>query len=162
MTHDFGVVVFIDSDGEPVDPELLRIHSAGHSGSGNYVWGRWRPAALDELVKTWPARSESKPEGEIWWQPPLDEPRLARKSAGSLVNRQRRSSTWQSSPPASPTAFAPYNSAALTVRNGLRRGLTSLSNLRLCHSGTRQGSGRAPGQAINHRLGSVCLFAGGF
>lgn len=90
MTRDYGIVVFLDCDGEPVDPELLRAHYAGHPDNVDYVWGRWRPATLDELVKTWPARSGSKPESQVWWQPSLDELRVARKAARAIERRTSR------------------------------------------------------------------------
>ncbi|TPJ81880.1 hypothetical protein FJ434_20470 [Mesorhizobium sp. B2-5-13] len=92
MTRDYGVVAFTDCDGEPVAPELLRTHYPGHPGADDYVWGRWRLAGLDELVKTWPARKGSKrASDDVWWQPTLDELRVARKAARALERRRRRS-----------------------------------------------------------------------
>jgi hypothetical protein len=92
MTRDYGVVAFTDCDGEPVAPELLRTHYPGHPRADDYVWGKWRPAGLDELVKTWPARKGSKRAAEdVWWQPTLDELRVARKAARALERRRHRS-----------------------------------------------------------------------
>lgn len=91
MTRDYGVVAFTECDGEPVAAELLRTHYPGHPGADDYVWGRWRPAGLDELVKTWPARKGSKRAAEdVWWQPTLDELRVARKAARALERRRHR------------------------------------------------------------------------
>ncbi|MGO4832187.1 hypothetical protein AB4144_07805 [Rhizobiaceae sp. 2RAB30] len=92
MTRDYSVVVFTDCDGEPVDDELLLTHYPGHPEADDYVWGEWRPAGLEELVKTWPARKRSKlVADDVWWQPTLDELRVARKTARALERRRRRS-----------------------------------------------------------------------
>jgi hypothetical protein len=84
------MVVFIGCDGEPVDPETLRSSYPDMPVNDGYAWGQWRPATLDELVKTWPSRSDSKVaiESKIWWQPTLDELRLARKAASALERMQ--------------------------------------------------------------------------
>lgn len=92
MTRDYGVVAFTDCDGEPVSPELLREHYPGHPFVDDYVWGGWRPVGLEELVKTWPARKGSKRAmDDVWWQPTLDELRVARKAARALERRRRQS-----------------------------------------------------------------------
>lgn len=91
MTRDYGVVAFFDCDGEPVASELLRTHYPGHPEADDYVWGHWRPVGLDELVKTWPARKGSqRAVEEVWWQPALDELRVARKAARTLERRRGR------------------------------------------------------------------------
>jgi hypothetical protein len=89
MTRGYGMVVFIGCDGEPVDPEILRSHYTAMPASDDYIWGQWRPATLDELIKTWPSRSGSTAgsEGAVWWQPTLDELRVARKAARALERR---------------------------------------------------------------------------
>jgi hypothetical protein len=90
MTRSFGVVVFTGCDGEPVDDDILGSHYADFPGHHDYVWGRWRPAALDELIKTWPSRSGSETEIDdaLWWQPTLDDLRVARKAARGLERRR--------------------------------------------------------------------------
>lgn len=92
MTRDYGVIVFTRCDGEPVDTEILRKYYSGLLDNDGFVWGRWRPAGLDELIKTWPARPGSKPaiEGEVWWQPSLDELRIARRAARAFERRRSR------------------------------------------------------------------------
>jgi hypothetical protein len=62
----------------------------------DYVWGQWRPATLDELIKTWPSRSGfDATTNKIWWQPTLDELRLARKAARALERRHLSASAHQ-------------------------------------------------------------------
>lgn len=56
----------------------------------DYVWGRWRPADLDELIKTWPSRIEAEFDGALWWQPILDDLRIARKAGRGLESRRSR------------------------------------------------------------------------
>ena len=90
MTRSFGIVVFIGCDGEPADDDTLGSQYDGFPEHKDYVWGRWRPATLDELIKTWPSRRESN--GEInkalWWRPTLDDLRVARKAARGLERRR--------------------------------------------------------------------------
>ena len=82
MTHAYGIVVFTGTDGEWVDPELLGTHYAHLSRGGDYVWGSWRPATLEELVRTWPAKPGEEPASDaVWWQPSIDALRVARKAA---------------------------------------------------------------------------------
>jgi hypothetical protein len=90
MTQEYGIVIFTGYHGEPVDPEMLRSHYAGMPPGDDYVWGQWRPATLDELVKTWPSRSGPKAERAwaVWWQPTIDELRAARKRARTLERRR--------------------------------------------------------------------------
>jgi hypothetical protein len=91
MTRDYGVVAFTDCDDEPVALELLRTHYPGHPKADDYVWGRWRRAGLDELVKTWPARKgATRAADDVWWQPTIDELRVARKAARAREWRRRR------------------------------------------------------------------------
>lgn len=79
MTSGYGIVVFVGCDGEPVEPETLHVSYAVVLSAAVYVWGQWRPAKLDELVKTWPALSGSKLGREIWWQSTLEELRVAER-----------------------------------------------------------------------------------
>ncbi|MDB5527378.1 MAG: hypothetical protein JWR51_481 [Devosia sp.] len=90
MTRGYGVVVFTGCDGEAADPEILRTHYADMPADPDYVWGQWRPATLDELIKTWPSRAGSKAEVQaaVWWQPTIGELRAARK-AGRAMERRR-------------------------------------------------------------------------
>jgi hypothetical protein len=87
MTSKYGIVVFLDCDGEPVDPATLRSAYGDVPVTSVYVWGRWRAPTLDELVKTWPLRPGVEIERRIWWQPSLDELRVARKAA---ARRERK------------------------------------------------------------------------
>ncbi|WP_254019658.1 hypothetical protein [Mesorhizobium escarrei] len=91
MTSEYGIVVFVDCDGEPVNPATLRSSYSDVPVASDYVWGRWRPPTLDELVKTWPLRPGAAIERRIWWQPTLDELRVARKAA-ACRERKRASS----------------------------------------------------------------------
>lgn len=92
MTRSFGVVVFIGCDGESVDGDTLGSQYADFPEHHDYVWGRWRPADLDELIKTWPSRTGSTTEIDdaLWWQPTLDDLRVARKAARGLERRRGR------------------------------------------------------------------------
>jgi hypothetical protein len=89
MTRAYRIVVFTAFDGELVEPEILRAFYADLPPNDDYIWGRWRPARLEELVKTWPSRqaSQSNTAGVVWWQPTLDELRAARKAARALERR---------------------------------------------------------------------------
>jgi len=99
MTAAFGILVFIGSDGELVDPETLAAHYPDLPAGRAYVWGRWRPAEHSELIKTWPARPGSGAKGGgIWWQPTLDELRAARKAARALERRLDRAAAAKSRP----------------------------------------------------------------
>lgn len=88
MTSQYGIVVFVGCDGEPVDPAVLHASYAELTMIADLVWGQWRSAKLDELVKTWPSRSGSKIGREIWWQPTLEELRVARKAASKMERRR--------------------------------------------------------------------------
>lgn len=91
MTLAYGIVVFTGSDSEAVDLETLASQYTNIPVADHYVWGHWRSATLDELIRTWPARAGSKSEAEsgIWWQPTIDELRAARKAARASQQRQR-------------------------------------------------------------------------
>jgi hypothetical protein len=91
-TH-VGVVFFIGTDGELVDPATMSAFYFPMNEGGEYVWAAWRRGALEELVTTWPART---PPGQDeldrgWWIPTLEELRNARRDAKSRRRaRQRR------------------------------------------------------------------------
>jgi hypothetical protein len=80
-----GVVIFTDTHGELADPETVTSIYFNTGRGDEYVWAPRRPASLEELVTTLPART---PPGERelacgWWLPDLDELRTARQKARS-------------------------------------------------------------------------------
>lgn len=87
-----GVIIFTDTQGELTDSEVVTTFYFEPPPAEEYVWAAWRPASLEDLVKTWPART---PPGERevargWWVPDLDELRVARQKARSKRRAQRR------------------------------------------------------------------------
>jgi hypothetical protein len=89
-TEAYGIVVVFEITGELVDRDgLADIYPDLH---GDHVWGSWRVPSLDELVRTWPSRTESdeRERARGWWLPTLDELREARRTARS---RERRMAT---------------------------------------------------------------------
>lgn len=82
MTRVYGIVVFMAVDGELVPPEAQEVYY-GHLPTGrDYVWGSWRTATLGELIRTWPSKAKNPTDPQaIWWQPTIEELRLARKVA---------------------------------------------------------------------------------
>jgi hypothetical protein len=88
-TAAYGIVVITEVSGEIVDPEQVAEHHP--AATEEHVWAGWRPSTLDELVHTWPARSEPGEYERLrgWWNPTLDELREARRAAKS---RERRKS----------------------------------------------------------------------
>ena len=90
-TSAYGIVVVEDISGEIVDPELIAEH---HPDVGDeHVWAGWRPPSLDELIHTWPARSDPGDYESLrgWWQPTLEGLRDARRTAKSRERRRRNS-----------------------------------------------------------------------
>ncbi|WP_233284304.1 MULTISPECIES: hypothetical protein [Agrobacterium] len=102
-TAAYGILFITDVSGEIVDPEQVAEHHP--AATEEHVWAGWRPSILDELVHTWPARSEPGEYERLrgWWNPTLDELREARTSAKS---RERRKSEygWYCAPRRSPLA----------------------------------------------------------
>jgi hypothetical protein len=94
MTSRYGMVVFLGSDGEPTEEEVLSSFYPEIPITGDYVWAQWRPAQFDELIRTWPSRlgSKGRREGATWWPPTIEELRIARKAARRSERRQDRSS----------------------------------------------------------------------
>jgi hypothetical protein len=90
MTSEYGIVVFVGCDGEAVDPQIVQASYAKVPLGIDYIWGQWRPATLDELVKTWPARRGFQTSPVCWWQPTLDELRLARRTAARMERRKSK------------------------------------------------------------------------
>ncbi|MDX8449931.1 hypothetical protein [Mesorhizobium captivum] len=92
-TQQYGIVVFTGIAGELADaPELSAFYPQLTDAAVEHVWARWRPATLAELIKTWPARrpAGSSERSRGWWQPTLDELRIARRKARSLEQRRQR------------------------------------------------------------------------
>lgn len=90
-TSVYGIIVVDDISGEMVEPELIAEHHP--DASDEYVWAGWRPPTLDELIHTWPVRSEPGAYERLrgWWQPTLDELRDARRIAKSRARRKSSS-----------------------------------------------------------------------
>lgn len=90
-TAAYGIVVITDVSGEIVDPEQAAEHHP--AATEEHVWAGWRPSTLDELVRTWPARSERGKYERLrgWWNPTLDELREARRAAKSRERRKSES-----------------------------------------------------------------------
>ncbi len=87
-TTAFGIVVVTEITGELVDPEEVAEHHP--DADDEHVWAGWRAATLEELVHTWPARAQPGDYERLrgWWQPTLEELRIARTAAKSR-ERQR-------------------------------------------------------------------------
>lgn len=96
MTPPYGVVLVTDITGEYAEPEdIRRYYPHVTADTRDFVWARWRPASLLELVATWPARHRPN-DAEIdrgWWLPNLEELRAARSQARSLERRKQRATT---------------------------------------------------------------------
>ncbi|AJC78975.1 hypothetical protein IE4803_CH01760 [Rhizobium etli bv. phaseoli str. IE4803] len=82
----YGIVVFTDITGEPVDPHLVEDFYPGVDKDD--LWGYWRVPVLEELVRTWPAKTPL-PQGARWWLPTIEELRPARRAARSRDARKR-------------------------------------------------------------------------
>ncbi|TKB32035.1 MAG: hypothetical protein E5W69_00675 [Mesorhizobium sp.] len=82
-TEQYGIVVFTEISGELVDAsELAAFYPHLIEANVDHVWGRWRPATLAELIRTWPARpTAGLTERQL---------RIARQKARSLVRRRAR------------------------------------------------------------------------
>ncbi|WP_322419600.1 hypothetical protein [Mesorhizobium huakuii] len=89
-TAQYGIVVFIEVTGELAEPsDLMASYPNAMRREGNCIWGRWRSAALAELVRTWPAPHRLGADELLrgWWQPTLAELRVARRNARSLERK---------------------------------------------------------------------------
>jgi hypothetical protein len=87
----YGIVVIADVTGEVVDPAGVAEH---HPTAGEkHVWASLRAPTLDELVQTWPVRSEPAEHERLrgWWQPTIEELREARRAAKSRERRKTQS-----------------------------------------------------------------------
>lgn len=84
-----GLVIFTGTQGELADEETVaRFYRDVRNEE--LIWANWRPASLEELVKTWPARSpaSAKNRARGWWQPTRDALREARRAARSRERRR--------------------------------------------------------------------------
>lgn len=81
MTSAYGIVVFTDVTGELVNAE--QVAELYPHANDEHVWASWRIPTADELIHTWPARTEPREHehGRGWWQPTIDELREARRKA---------------------------------------------------------------------------------
>ncbi|GAA4164239.1 hypothetical protein GCM10023069_19040 [Shinella granuli] len=86
-TTAYGIIVVADVTGELVEREEIADLYPGIAD--DHVWGSWRMPSLDELVQTWPSRTEpgNDERRRGWWLPTLDELRVARRTARA---RERR------------------------------------------------------------------------
>ncbi|MGO4175821.1 hypothetical protein [Bosea sp. TAF32] len=98
LSHE-GPVVVIEVTGEVVPAETAARHYPWSFGlSDDLVWASWRRPTHQELVKTWPARSPTTPDAFLrgWWQPTLEELRVARRASRSLDRAQETRRTSRS------------------------------------------------------------------
>lgn len=92
-TPSYGIVVVTQVIGELVDPAEITEHYP--DANEDFVWAAWRLATLEELVSTWPAKSEPGKYERLrgWWQPTIEELRPARHAAKSRERRAHRRGT---------------------------------------------------------------------
>ncbi|RFB96511.1 hypothetical protein B5K08_09070 [Rhizobium leguminosarum bv. trifolii] len=76
----YGIVVFTEITGELADPGIVADFYP--SVTEDHVWGYWRVPTLEELVRTWPAKTPPA-EDATWWLPTIEELRPARRAARS-------------------------------------------------------------------------------
>lgn len=89
-TESYGIVVVTEVTGEVVEPgEAAEAYPYAEE---EHVWAAWRPPMLEELVHTWPAKTEAADEERHrgWWQPTIEELRAARRTARSAERRRER------------------------------------------------------------------------
>ncbi|WHO71819.1 hypothetical protein [Rhizobium sp. BT03] len=82
----YGIVVFAEITGELVEPDTVADFYPGMTE--DHVWGYWRAPTLEELVRTWPAKTPPV-QGAEWWLPTIEELRPARRAARSREARRR-------------------------------------------------------------------------
>jgi hypothetical protein len=88
-----GVVIFTGTDGELADPTTISAFYFPAGQNEEHVWAWWRPGSLEELVTTWPARTQpgEKERARGWWLPDLEDLRTARQRARAKRRiKQRR------------------------------------------------------------------------
>ncbi|MGO7421816.1 hypothetical protein ACCT09_18315 [Rhizobium ruizarguesonis] len=81
----YGIVVFTEISGELVDPD--DVADFYPRVTEDHVWGYWRVPTLEELVRTWPAKTLPVENAE-WWLPTIEELRPARRTATSREARK--------------------------------------------------------------------------
>lgn len=81
--------VITEITGEFVEP--LSISERHPQGDAEHIWAGWRLASLEELIHTWPAKSNpcDYERRRGWWQPTLEELREARQAAKSRERRTK-------------------------------------------------------------------------
>jgi len=92
-TCSYGVVIIAEVAGEYAEPDdIKRFYPHAAGDPRDFVWVRWRPASLAELVATWPAREKPNAfeKARGWWRPVLDELREARSEARRLERKKQR------------------------------------------------------------------------
>ncbi|QEL26818.1 hypothetical protein FQV39_27930 [Bosea sp. F3-2] len=94
MSHE-GPLVVLEVTGEIVPEETAHRHYPWSVAQpDDLVWALWRRPTHGELVRTWPDRHPTAPSALLrgWWQPTLEELRVARRAARSVERaRQTRS-----------------------------------------------------------------------
>jgi hypothetical protein len=90
-TPTYGIIVMTGSHGELVGGDTAGEFYAEVAADRELIWASWRPATLEELVKTWPARAEPEPAERArgWWQPTKPELVTARKAARAIERRRQ-------------------------------------------------------------------------
>ncbi|WFU50580.1 hypothetical protein [Sinorhizobium terangae] len=80
-TTSYRIIVITEVTGEIVDPD--RVADVYRDVTREHIWGRWRAPNLDELVRTWPSKTEpgTYEVERGWWQPTIEELREARRKA---------------------------------------------------------------------------------
>ncbi|MBB3523229.1 hypothetical protein RJJ37_30050 [Rhizobium redzepovicii] len=82
----YGIVIFTEITGELADPDIVADFYPGVTE--DHVWGYWRAPTLEELLRTWPAKTPAV-QGAEWWLPTIAELRPARRAARSREARRR-------------------------------------------------------------------------
>jgi hypothetical protein len=102
MTARFGMLVFSEITGEIAEPPGGTEIYAHLDPASDYVWALWRRPTLEELIGTWPSRTEAGPAERTrgWWQPTRDELRQGRRDARVRERlRERRAAAPSAQPP---------------------------------------------------------------
>ena len=101
-----GAIIIDEITGELVSAVVATEHYPWtRSSDANLLWAVWRLLSLDELVTAWPSRSPASAADKArgWWNPTIDELRVARRQARSSERsretRRRRASTREGEEP---------------------------------------------------------------
>lgn len=90
MSHE-GPLVVLEVTGEIVPAEIAAQHYPWSAGrADDLVWALWRRPTHEELIKAWPAPRPAASDAHLrgWWQPTIEELRIARRAARSLERAQ--------------------------------------------------------------------------